>query len=707
LLSERSVEAAPAELAATLAKIRIPVSAGLGAGGALALLLSASKAKLAAGVVVALLVAGTTMLLVRSSRTNAGGQAVAADPINAANEPTAGTDPNLKSSNSSILAAQLAQTPDPLRLLQGVARARQRIASGEIEMEVAVFDESEPHPATNRSRFKALFDDNNLRFESLAREYRYHPVEPDAAEATTAKMKAQGLSQEAAVKAGLLEGFESRHVRAYDGHQLLDYWETDGKPVEAKIQEASAGGSYIFDPRCLGITVSAHAQDTIAGCLGYANAAAVRLIGRELVNGIPAWRVRVQRGQESSSFSIAEFWIEISNPIRVLKHTWNGSTALSKYDPANPRDCLPIAVTELFLHGTSGTGTAISQKYLTRRSARFDVPIDPALCTLAGLGMKVGTDVVDYRISRTIGYWTGSGLSENLPAKTSEARTPPDRAELMAALERYPNSVEAFDAAQWILLNTHDGPDVEKARDVILHDHINSPELARLAQALARIRHPSCIKLLLAMLEKNPHAEVRGIACLSLATIRKDEAKYGKDKAATAEAQKFYERVISEFGKIKQNGSLLADLARPDLAELRRLFIGKPAPETEGLDLDGQPMNLSAYRGRVVVLTFWGACGGCRPEVRELRDLLDRFDSQPLSLLGVYCDDDATKARDIVQKIGITWPSFFGTRNGPIPTAWNNTSWPSTWVLDKKGVIRFREVRQGNLVKAVESLLKE
>jgi peroxiredoxin len=333
--------------------------------------------------------------------------------------------------------------------------------------------------------------------------------------------------------------------------------------------------------------------------------------------------------------------------------------------------------------------------------------IDPAISTLAGLGMKVGTDVVDYRISRSIGYWTGSGLSENLPAKTAEPQTPRDRAELMAVLEDSPNSPEALDAAQWIILNTQDGAEVEKGRDVILQEHISSPNLVHLAQELERIRHPSCRKLLEAMLEKNPHTEVRGNACLSLATIRKDEAKYGENKPATAEAVVLYERVIADFGNAKRNGSTLADLAKPELSELRRLIIGKQAPETEGPDLDGQPLKLSAYRGKVVVLTFWGACGGCRPDVRELRDLLERLADKPFASVGVYCDDDAAKGKEIVETMGITWPSFHGGRNGPIPTLWNNNSWPSTYVLDRNGVIRFRDVRRWDLAKCVGSLLNE
>lgn len=67
-------------------------------------------------------------------------------------------------------------------------------------------------------------------------------------------------------------------------------------------------------------------------------------------------------------------------------------------------------------------------------------------------------------------------------------------------------------------------------------------------------------------------------------------------------AVKYYERVASEFADQKA----LAKQADSALFEFRVLGIGKVAPEIEGADLDGKPMKLSDFRGKVVVLDFWG-----------------------------------------------------------------------------------------------------
>jgi RNA polymerase sigma factor (sigma-70 family) len=174
--------------------------------------------------------------------------------------------------------------------------------------------------------------------------------------------------------------------------------------------------------------------------------------------------------------------------------------------------------------------------------------------------------------------------------------------------------------------------------------------------------------------------------------------------AATAAAVKNFERVITEFGQVRQRGYRLADLATPELSELRRPIIGKPAPEIDGADLDGQPMKLSDYRGKVVVLVFWWPGYS---EALEHRKLVERLAGKPFALLGVYGDDDLARAQADVEKYGITWPSFRDRRDGPISTEWNVRSWPNLWVLDRRGTIRYRDVRWQALTDAVDKLLGE
>jgi peroxiredoxin len=325
--------------------------------------------------------------------------------------------------------------------------------------------------------------------------------------------------------------------------------------------------------------------------------------------------------------------------------------------------------------------------------------------------MKIGTEVSDSRNYRRIGYWTGAGLSDNLPRNDKPQSPGPNRAELLTLLENEPASPAGFGAALWILTNSADGVDVQKAANVILESHIQSPDLAVLTQELERMRPNCSSNLLQAMLNQNPKSEVRGNACIALATLRKDAAGFGTNTSATAEAEKLYERVIAEFGSVPgQGGKALAELAQPQLSELRKLTIGKVAPDISGHDLYGRSMKLSDYRGRVVTLLFWSAPCFSESDARVYNRLVEQMDGKAFALIGIHADDNTEKARAAAEKFEMKWPSFEDAREGPIYNTYNiNTSgWITIYVLDRKGVIRYRGLHFGNeIVAAADKLLKE
>ena len=240
---------------------------------------------------------------------------------------------------------QPAGPPDPLDLLKQVAQARQEISSGEMEFDVARYESSLPLQGTNHMRIKAVFDGEHRRFESRAREYSYVMTGPDAAKVTDAKIAELGLDQEAAVQAGLLTGFESHHVTAYDGSALLDYWSGDG---QTDIRDPAKGsGSYVFDPRILGLTPALSPTSTVEGCLAYGDAKAVNFAGKETVEGIATWHVSVLSKWNMN----CDFWIDASHPSHVVKCQYSGDTVISKFDATNHQDPIPIDVPAGYVFG--------------------------------------------------------------------------------------------------------------------------------------------------------------------------------------------------------------------------------------------------------------------------------------------------------------------------------------------------------------------
>ena len=90
------------------------------------------------------------------------------------------------------------------------------------------------------------------------------------------------------------------------------------------------------------------------------------------------------------------------------------------------------------------------------------------------------------------------------------------------------------------------------------------------------------------------------------------------------------------------------------------------------------------------------------------RSLVKRLEGKPFALIGIN-SDPKERLRQTIKKENMTWRSWWdgGSTSGPIAKAWNVEGWPTIYVLDHKGVIRYRDVREKELDKAVDELLAE
>jgi Thioredoxin-like len=91
------------------------------------------------------------------------------------------------------------------------------------------------------------------------------------------------------------------------------------------------------------------------------------------------------------------------------------------------------------------------------------------------------------------------------------------------------------------------------------------------------------------------------------------------------------------------------------------------------------------------------------------RSLVKKLEGKPFALIGVNSDDNRETLKDRMKEERITWRSFWngGSTDGPIAREWKVRSWPTIYVIDAKGVIRYKNVRGAALEQAVETLLRE
>ena len=92
------------------------------------------------------------------------------------------------------------------------------------------------------------------------------------------------------------------------------------------------------------------------------------------------------------------------------------------------------------------------------------------------------------------------------------------------------------------------------------------------------------------------------------------------------------------------------------------------------------------------------------------RSLVKQLSDKPFALIGVNSDRKLETAQTAVKEKDLTWRSFWngekGTQ-GPISVKWNVKSWPTLYVIDAKGIIRYKNVRGEELDEALTVLLAE
>lgn len=119
---------------------------------------------------------------------------------------------------------------------------------------------------------------------------------------------------------------------------------------------------------------------------------------------------------------------------------------------------------------------------------------------------------------------------------------------------------------------------------------------------------------------------------------------------------------------------------------------GPATPVLKGTTLEGQPFDLAALRGKVVMVVFWSTgCPVCRDKMPELRANAQGWSGQPFELVTV-CTDADRRELDVYQRaVLITLPpsrrhpSLWRGTTGHVDNFGEPGLLPATWLIDKQG----------------------
>jgi thiol-disulfide isomerase/thioredoxin len=135
------------------------------------------------------------------------------------------------------------------------------------------------------------------------------------------------------------------------------------------------------------------------------------------------------------------------------------------------------------------------------------------------------------------------------------------------------------------------------------------------------------------------------------------------------------------------------------------------APDFSFTTRENENLSNAVLRGKVVLLDFWGTwCPPCRESVPVVRGLQKKYAGKGFQIVGVSSDDDEDVWRTFIQAQQMNWSEYIDL-SGTVQQAFKIDSFPTYIVLDKDGVIRYRqsgfgEATQGDLEEAINKALK-
>jgi peroxiredoxin len=140
------------------------------------------------------------------------------------------------------------------------------------------------------------------------------------------------------------------------------------------------------------------------------------------------------------------------------------------------------------------------------------------------------------------------------------------------------------------------------------------------------------------------------------------------------------------------------------------LGIGLPARDLSVPLLEGARWSLRDRKGKVVLVDFWATwCRPCLKEFPVLREIYTRFADRGFEIVGISLDENLAALRSFLEREKLPWIIGFSGSGWDDPAArvYGVDAIPSTWLIDRHGVLREAGLRGEALRDAVARLVAE
>jgi thiol-disulfide isomerase/thioredoxin len=135
-------------------------------------------------------------------------------------------------------------------------------------------------------------------------------------------------------------------------------------------------------------------------------------------------------------------------------------------------------------------------------------------------------------------------------------------------------------------------------------------------------------------------------------------------------------------------------------------LLHKEAPQFVRTNLENRKLDLSAYRGKVVLLDFWATwCASCQLEMPRFVAWQSQYGSHGLQIIGISMDDDPALARKLYKKMKLNYPVAMGDEK--LGQLYGGVlGLPVAFLIDKNGIIQAQFQGETDL-KLIEEQIKQ
>ena len=190
-----------------------------------------------------------------------------------------------------------------------------------------------------------------------------------------------------------------------------------------------------------------------------------------------------------------------------------------------------------------------------------------------------------------------------------------------------------------------------------------------------------------------------------------------REEEVLAVFEKFEKRHPNNRYALEKLARIHEELGNSDLAaEYRKKadpmseLVGEVLPDFSATALDGKPISLQQYRGKVILLDFWGIwCSFCLAEMPNVKRVYDTYKDQGFDIIGVNLDTDERRLRNYLEENDIRWRQIFSGQKwkSPLVQQYYIRSIPAPWLIDRDGTLISREARGVKLEQLVVEALKD